>query len=153
VTPEAWQQNGGSTASLNIRGGKMNVTHTADGHRQLQVFFDLFKNPRPVPMAAQKASNESTTAPADSNLVIAVYSIRNLPAGASGMPIQPNQTTRMQAVDAFVARLIDEVAPKSWRDKGGNIGMCAEVSGLLIIAQTPENQAAVAKWLDGVAKK
>ncbi|MCC6424751.1 MAG: hypothetical protein IT447_14850 [Phycisphaerales bacterium] len=47
---------------------------------------------------------------------------------------------RQDLVDAITKLITDTVAPDSWRDVGGSVGSMRELSGQLIVTQTPENQ-------------
>src|SRR5439155_4614282 len=51
-----------------------------------------------------------------------------------------NQRTRQQLVEDITKLITETVAPDSWRDAGGTIGSVRELSGQLIVTQTPENQ-------------
>ena len=58
--------------------------------------------------------------------------------GAQGQGAQVLQT-RQQLIDEIKKLIQDTVAPDSWRDAGGTIGAIQELSGQLIVTQTPEN--------------
>jgi hypothetical protein len=60
-----------------------------------------------------------------------------------------SKATRDKDVAAVVAR-VRGIAPLSWRDAGGSIGAVRELSGQLIITQTPEVQARIAEELKDV---
>jgi general secretion pathway protein D len=51
-----------------------------------------------------------------------------------------NQRTRQQLVEDITKLITETVAPDSWRDAGGTVGSVRELSGQLIVTQTPENQ-------------
>lgn len=55
---------------------------------------------------------------------------------------------RQDLVDAITKLITDTVAPDSWRDVGGSVGSMRELSGQLIVTQTPENQRLLANLLE-----
>ena len=60
--------------------------------------------------------------------------------GSGGSQDSTNQRTRQQLVEDITKLITDTVSPDSWRDAGGTIGSIRELSGQLIVTQTPENQ-------------
>jgi general secretion pathway protein D len=55
---------------------------------------------------------------------------------------------RQDLVDAITKLITDTVAPDSWRDVGGSVGSMRELSGQLIVTQTPENQRLLSNLLE-----
>jgi general secretion pathway protein D len=53
---------------------------------------------------------------------------------------QNNQQTRTDLVDQIITLIQDTVATETWKDNGGTVGSIRELSGQLIVTQTPENQ-------------
>jgi predicted Zn-ribbon and HTH transcriptional regulator len=98
----------------------------------------------------------STRADLPDNALTKVYDVRDLIGGptptpsprvasGSGRPVPPpTQATRL---GDLVAR-VKAVDPDSWRDDGGPSGAVREISGQLIVTQTPENQRAIASVLE-----
>src|SRR5205823_2704513 len=60
--------------------------------------------------------------------------------GGAGGAGAEQQVTRQQLVDNITKLITETVAPDSWRDAGGTVGSVRELSGQLIVTQTPENQ-------------
>lgn len=69
--------------------------------------------------------------------------------GGGQSPFQDNQQqqqqqqppkTRDERVAEITSLMEETVAPDSWRDAGGTVGSLRELSGQLIVNQTPENQ-------------
>src|SRR5205085_941459 len=58
--------------------------------------------------------------------------------------------TRQERVDALVRLLVDEVGRGEWRETGGSGGSIRELSGQLIVTQSPENQRRIAAFLDSL---
>ncbi len=56
--------------------------------------------------------------------------------------------TRQELVDQIIKLITDTVAPDSWRDAGGSVGSIKELSGQLIVTQTPENQRNLVNLLE-----
>jgi hypothetical protein len=57
------------------------------------------------------------------------------------------KTSNAEIVESIVKCITDIVSPESWRDAGGTVGSIREVGGIVVIAETPENLAAVADLL------
>jgi hypothetical protein len=72
-----------------------------------------------------------------------VYDLRPLlPGTAPGDPLD-------DAFDALLARLTAEVAPDSWRDRGGNVGAARQVyDRVAVITQARETHRLIRQWLD-----
>jgi hypothetical protein len=65
--------------------------------------------------------------------------------------------TRETKSSALIELIADQVEPGSWRDTGGKVaggkvGAIRELQGQLIVTQTPEGQAGVAKLVAGLNK-
>ena len=58
------------------------------------------------------------------------------------------QPTRQDLVDSIVKLIEDTVSTDSWKDNGGTVGSLRELSGQLIVTQTPENQRNLVKLLE-----
>src|SRR4029077_16079526 len=56
--------------------------------------------------------------------------------------------TRQELVDAIIKLIQDTVASETWKDNGGTVGSLRELSGQLIVTQTPENQHQLIKLLE-----
>lgn len=56
--------------------------------------------------------------------------------------------TRSELVEQIIQLIQDTVASDTWKDNGGTIGAVRELSGQLIVTQTPENQNAIGKLLE-----
>jgi general secretion pathway protein D len=56
--------------------------------------------------------------------------------------------TRQERVDAIVKLIQETVDPNSWRDNGGQVGAIKELSGQLIVTQTPDNQRSLINLLE-----
>jgi type II secretory pathway component GspD/PulD (secretin)/tetratricopeptide (TPR) repeat protein len=54
---------------------------------------------------------------------------------------EEDQLSREELVEQIIQLITETVAPDSWRDAGGSIGAIRELSGQLIVTQTPENHA------------
>ena len=61
---------------------------------------------------------------------------------------QEKGPTRQELVDQIIKLITDTVAPDSWRDAGGSVGSIKELSGQLIVTQTPENQRQLTNLLE-----
>ena len=72
----------------------------------------------------------------------------NLFGGNLGQDEQTGQQTRDELVEAIISLIQDIVASDSWKDNGGSIGSIRELSGQLIVTQTPENQRALVRLLE-----
>jgi type II secretory pathway component GspD/PulD (secretin) len=76
------------------------------------------------------------------------------PAGMGGMgggmmgagPESPGSSAG-DVADAMVHLIQETVDPQSWNDNGGNLGSLKQFSGQLIVTQTAENHARIAKLL------
>jgi hypothetical protein len=55
--------------------------------------------------------------------------------------------SRDEAVQKLLDFLVASIAPDSWRENGGIVGDARELMGILVVTQTPENQAKVAALL------
>ncbi len=68
---------------------------------------------------------------------------------SDAQPSNPAQKgpTRQELVDEIVRQITETVAPDSWHDAGGSIGSIKELSGQLIVTQTPENQRQIIELL------
>jgi hypothetical protein len=70
-------------------------------------------------------------------------------AAVAGRRNQQDQgPTRTELVDSIVKLIQDTVASESWKDNGGNVGSIRELSGQLIVTQTPENQRQLVRLLE-----
>jgi hypothetical protein len=90
--------------------------------------------------------------------VVHVYDVRDLlvageemaPASRASAPAA-TQNTEILTEDHLIKRLIDTVqstvAPRSWRNKGGQIGSIREINGQLVVNQTTANQRAIYRLL------
>jgi type II secretory pathway component GspD/PulD (secretin) len=70
------------------------------------------------------------------------------PGEGPGVPIANEAPPTRDAVHEIIHLLIDTVDRLSWREAGGNVGAIRELSGQLIVTQTPENQRQVARLLE-----
>jgi general secretion pathway protein D len=66
--------------------------------------------------------------------------------GSGSQQGEQQQRTRQQLVEDITKLITETVSPDSWRDAGGTIGAVRELSGQLIVTQTPDNH----KKLQGV---
>ena len=67
--------------------------------------------------------------------------------GATGGAQEQTQS-RQDLVDSIIKLITSTIAPDSWRDAGGSVGSITELSGQLIVTQTPENQRALVGLLE-----
>jgi general secretion pathway protein D len=106
------------------------------------------------------------------NVVTRVYDIRDLigpwgaeppaefaGAGAAGAPAAPASpastqhastqplSARDEGVKLITQLILDTISPDSWKDKGGAVGSIREMSGQLIVTQTPEDQEELERLL------
>ena len=58
--------------------------------------------------------------------------------------------TREELIEEITTLIKDTVDPDSWRDNGGSVGSIRELSGQLIVTQTPKNQREVVSLLEGL---
>jgi type II secretory pathway component GspD/PulD (secretin)/tetratricopeptide (TPR) repeat protein len=73
----------------------------------------------------------------------------NIFGGGTGAAGGTSETqTRQDLVDQIVKLITSTIAPDSWRDAGGSVGSITELSGQLIVTQTPENQRALVGLLE-----
>ena len=76
VTPDAWVDRGGAVAHIVVSGGRIRVTHTAAGHREVARLLGVLRNP------ASDLTHESPPAPrrraADPEVIIPELSIDRL---------------------------------------------------------------------------
>src|SRR5438552_13732122 len=72
----------------------------------------------------------------------------NLFGGGGGANQQQVGATRTELVDSIIKLIEDTVANESWKDNGGTVGSLRELSGQLIVTQTPENQRQLVKLLE-----
>ncbi len=56
--------------------------------------------------------------------------------------------SRQERIDQIIKLIQDTVASDSWKDNGGTVGSVRELSGQLIVTQTPENQLALRGLLE-----
>src|SRR5207249_4215477 len=61
---------------------------------------------------------------------------------------EANQPTRQDLVDSIIKLIEDTVSTETWKDNGGTVGSLRELSGQLIVTQTPENQRNLIKLLE-----
>ncbi len=60
----------------------------------------------------------------------------------------PATTTRMEKVEEIVNLIMEVVAPESWMDNGGEVGMIRPRDGVLYIRQTLQSQQRIREVLD-----
>jgi hypothetical protein len=77
---------------------------------------------------------------------VVVYDIRDLLVVQQSR--RPEGYTRDDAVREIVDTIKSVVAPETWRDNGGQIGNVRELNGQLIVNQTREHHASVARLLE-----
>jgi type II secretory pathway component GspD/PulD (secretin) len=53
-----------------------------------------------------------------------------------------------EPADSLIKLLQDTVSSESWKDNGGSLGSLRELSGQLVVTQTPENQRRISDVLD-----
>jgi general secretion pathway protein D len=68
--------------------------------------------------------------------------------GGGGNQNDQQGPTRQELVDSIIKLIQDTVASESWKDNGGTVGSLRELSGQLIVTQTPENQHQLVKLLE-----
>jgi general secretion pathway protein D len=68
--------------------------------------------------------------------------------GGTGQADDAAGGTRAELVDQIISLIQDTVASDTWRDNGGNVGTIRELSGQLIVTQTPENQRQLVRLLE-----
>jgi general secretion pathway protein D len=74
---------------------------------------------------------------------------QSLFGGGGGQGQEENAgPTRQELVDSIIKLIQDTVASESWKDNGGTVGSLRELSGQLIVTQTPENQHQLVKLLE-----
>ena len=61
---------------------------------------------------------------------------------------EQNQQSRAERIAAITKLIQDTVASDSWKDNGGAVGSVRELSGQLIVTQTPENQRQLVNLLE-----
>jgi general secretion pathway protein D len=59
----------------------------------------------------------------------------------------PMDSDRRQRVAEIIQLIQDNVAPQSWRDRGGNVGHISEINGQLVITQNSSAQRAIGDLL------
>lgn len=64
------------------------------------------------------------------------------PEGAD--PLDPD---RQRRIDEIVDLIMDNVAPQSWRERGGTVGFISEINGQLVITQNSSAQRAIGDLL------
>ena len=69
-------------------------------------------------------------------------------AGGGGTNNTEKGMTRQERVDAIVKLIQETVDANSWRDNGGQVGAVKELSGQLIVTQTPDNQRSLINLLE-----
>jgi hypothetical protein len=74
------------------------------------------------------------------NVITRVYDVRK------GIGKTADADARQEAVDRLVQR-VQGIDPLSWRDAGGDVGSVRELSGQLIITQTPQIHQRIAEEL------
>jgi hypothetical protein len=110
------------------------------------------------------------------NTLTRVYDVRELIVQASNFPAGPSSSFNMQTshphqtggsilpaifnrwfydgktrdelVGQITKQIQDNISPESWRDNGGSVGAMRELSGQLIVTQTPEGQHDVRRLLE-----
>jgi type II secretory pathway component GspD/PulD (secretin)/tetratricopeptide (TPR) repeat protein len=68
--------------------------------------------------------------------------------GGTGQQDDQAGGTRDDLVASIIQLIQDTVARDSWRDNGGSVGAIRELSGQLIVTQTPENQRQLVRLLE-----
>lgn len=61
---------------------------------------------------------------------------------------QEKGPTRTERIEELKKLIMEIVGPDTWRDSGGNVGSIKELSGQIIVTQTPENQRQLASLLE-----
>lgn len=109
----------------------------------------------------------STAADFARNVLTRVYDVRDLvtvipdfgpPLAQPNPPVpstrpatsQPTAQgrSREQLVKELVLLITETVDPESWREAGGNVGNLRELSGQLVVTQTPENHRSIVMLLE-----
>ena len=75
----------------------------------------------------------------------AVVACRSVPGGPP-----PAGPTPQNDPSVFIKLIESTVASDSWKDNGGSIGSIQELSGKLVITQTPDNHHAIEKVLEAM---
>ncbi len=126
-----------------------------------------------APLAQPAATQPTTTLPATATdppgTIKRVYDVRDLLADvpdssnppelgvrseASTRPaaVQPapasTQATRDRLLHDLIVRITSSIDPLSWRDNTGSLGSVRELSGQLIITQTPANHERIARLIE-----
>jgi hypothetical protein len=100
---------------------------------------------------------------------VRVYDIRDMlpPEGTPGRPRRASNglfgnqqqqlpmssnlpLSRDEYVDEVIQAIMNVIASDEWADNGGGVGSVREVGGRLIIRQTPGNQRAIGRLLEGL---
>ncbi len=68
--------------------------------------------------------------------------------GGGGTTENTQENARSAVIDSIIKLIQDTVASDSWKDNGGNVGSIRELSGQLIVTQTPENQRSLVQLLE-----
>jgi hypothetical protein len=71
--------------------------------------------------------------------MVVMYDLRDL--------LPSSTSTRQKVLQQIAGRILTEVAPKSWRDNAGEIGLLCSFKEVLIILQTRPAQDAIATKL------
>ncbi|HEY8667959.1 MAG TPA: hypothetical protein VIL86_14945 [Tepidisphaeraceae bacterium] len=66
----------------------------------------------------------------------------------SGGTQQEAGTSKKERIDQIIKLIQDTVASETWKDNGGSVGSVKELSGQLIVTQTPENQRQLLNLLE-----
>ena len=81
--------------------------------------------------------------------ITAVYDIRHIVRAA---PAELGEKGRQHQIIKLIRLVQKNIDSPSWRDNGGNVGAIRELSGQLIVTQTPENQERLKTLLKDVGE-
>jgi len=65
----------------------------------------------------------------------------------------PDAAVRTALSDELILLITETVEPDSWRDNGGRVGAIRELTGQLIVTQTPENHRQIADLLNQLRRQ
>jgi hypothetical protein len=153
LPPESWRD-ADDVVTVSKLGGMLLVTQTPENLDRVQVVLSRFyqsalsKDFSPalaLPATVPADPDQPTTAYVNIRpLVLALAGIQNAPKP------DPHDTWKsLEATPAeqVIAHLTDHVARPTWRSTGGKFGEMHELSGILVITNTPANIQAVRREL------
>jgi hypothetical protein len=168
ISSDSWRDNGGNVGSVREMMGLLIITQTPDNHRKIEALLDLLRrrgsirSPTPFPFESGSAVHAPLTQPAETetptaneNDELQIYDVRDLIDLLARQPNLhdpnfPDESPRDAASREITETLDSTIAPDSWFENGGTLGMMHEAMGMLIVRQSRENQKAVRQVLEAM---